>query len=366
MVNKAKQVALTWFPEAEIAKLQQLYSQLNKLKANIARRIVALFSRSPWLSAAYYFLFSPTFRREQHGVLYGKRKYDETLRSVENSSYLLRRNIHRLEKGLIMKPRRDLFALDYIEETVNNYQLVLTTTTKSKHLDPELKWAYDVLNQYFQIVGYHPHVERARQIFSSLEALERDKPYVPYKRDLTRPASVSYEQLLELSYRRRSVRWYRQKPVPRELIDRAITVAALSPSACNRQPFEFRIFDDPQQIKKVAAIPMGTQGFYDNFPAIIVVVGKLRAYFSERDRHIIYIDGSLASMSLMYALETLGLSSCPINWPDIEPKEKEMAALLNLEPDERVVMLISVGYPDPEGMVPYSQKKPLNQIRRYG
>lgn len=365
MVNRAKQTAVTLFSDSDLEKLKQVYRQLKQFKANLHNAIVSFFSSSPWLSSAYYMLVSPAFRREQHSVLYGKGKYNQTLKLVENSSYLLRRNTHRLEKGLIAKPRRDLFALDYIEETVQNYQLVFQTTSNSNNVNPELKWAYDVLNQYFESVGSHPTIERASKIFFSLKALEGETSYVPYKRDLSQPASVSYEQLLALSYRRRSVRWYRKQPVPRELIDRAIVIASLSPSACNRQPFEFRIFDDPEMVQKVAAIPMGTKGFYDNFPAIIVVVGKLRAYFSERDRHIIYIDGSLASMSLMYALETLGLSSCPINWPDIETKEREMASLLNLEPDERIVMLISLGYPDPEGMVPYSQKKSLDQIRRY-
>jgi hypothetical protein len=28
-------------------------------------------------------------------------------------------------------------------------------------------------------------------------------------------------------------------------------------------------------------------------------------------------------------------------------------------------MLISCGYPDPNGFVPYSEKKPLTEIRRY-
>ncbi len=143
-------------------------------------------------------------------------------------------------------------------------------------------------------------------------------------------------------------------------------VGAQSPSACNRLPFEFHIFDEPEMVKKVSSIPMGTKGFSQNFSAIVVVVGKLRAYFSERDRHVIYIDAALASMSFMFALETLGLSSCPINWPDIEECEKKMTSVLvDLEPDERVIMLISVGYPAPDGMVPYSQKKELDLLRRY-
>ncbi len=365
MVNRAKKAALTIFPEAEIDNLKQFYRQLKQLKSKINNALVSFCARSPWLSTAYYTFISPAFRREQHGVLYGKFKYEETLKSLENSSYLLRRNIHRLEKGLIMRPRRDIFALDYIEETVNAYRDLANNQHRKPHAKSELKWAHDVLGEYFGVVKTHPVIDRAKSIFVDLDRIDGENKYIPYQRDLNQPPSLDYEQFLALSYRRRSVRWYLPKPVPRELIDRAIFAAALSPSACNRQPFEFRVFDDPERVKEVGSVPMGTIGFSQNFPVVIAVVGKLRAYFSERDRHIIYIDGSLASMSLMYALETLGLSSCPINWPDIEKKEKEMALLLNLEADERIIMLISVGYPDPEGMVPYSQKKPLNQIRRY-
>jgi nitroreductase len=110
---------------------------------------------------------------------------------------------------------------------------------------------------------------------------------------------------------------------------------------------------------------MGTRGFSDNFPAIVVVVGRQRAYANHRDRHIIYIDGSLAAMSFIYALETMGLSSCAINWPDMEPQESAMTRLLGLEPDERVIMLIAVGYADPEGLIPYSQKLGLDRVRSY-
>ena len=151
----------------------------------------------------------------------------------------------------------------------------------------------------------------------------------------------------------------------RALIDRAVKVAGYSPSACNRQPFHFRIFDDPEEVQKVIKIPMGTVGFSHNVPGVIAVVGTLDAYFDERDRHIIYIDGSLASMSLIYALETQGVSSCSINWPDMPKHEKIIANVLGLKAYERVIMLIAFGYPDPSGMVPFSQKKTLNQLRSY-
>ena len=38
---------------------------------------------------------------------------------------------------------------------------------------------------------------------------------------------------------------------------------------------------------------------------------------------------------------------------------------MNLDVDERVIMLIAIGYPDPQGLVAYSEKKSLAVIRRY-
>ena len=98
---------------------------------------------------------------------------------------------------------------------------------------------------------------------------------------------------------------------------------------------------------------------------IIVIVGELDAYEYDRDRHLIYIDGSLAAMTFMLALETVGLSSCPINWSGVEEKEVLMDEALNLKTTERPVMLISVGYAKDEGKIPFSHKKGLREIRKY-
>jgi len=62
-------------------------------------------------------------------------------------------------------------------------------------------------------------------------------------------------------------------------------------------------------------------------------------------------------MQLMLAAETLGLATCPINWPDMEVAEKRIAKLIDLPAHERVVMLMAIGYGDPDSGVPYSQKK---------
>ncbi|SVE23497.1 uncharacterized protein METZ01_LOCUS476351, partial [marine metagenome] len=48
--------------------------------------------------------------------------YLKRLHEKSENVFLLRRNVHRLEKGLLMRPRRPVFGLKYIEELVNVYE----------------------------------------------------------------------------------------------------------------------------------------------------------------------------------------------------------------------------------------------------
>jgi len=342
---------------------------LERLTNWIQRPILYLVANSGFLCSVYYALCSGSFRREHRGVVCGRLKYMKQARNPSGCQYLLRRNIHLLEKGLLMQPRRDVFALDYIQETVTYYGRALQPgkTAPERVCRSELQWSGDVLTKYFEVAGPHPVIDEVRGRFRALQASmpERTPTAVPRERGLAASPPVRYEELLELARRRRSVRWFLQKPVPREMIDRAVAVAALSPSACNLQPFEFRVFDDAELIEKLASIPAGTVGFGRNFPAIVVLVGKLHAWPSEPDRHLIYLDASLAAMAFLLALETQGIGSCCLNWPDSEPQECRMTKLLGLEPDERVIMLIALGHPDPKGLVTYSQKKPLAELRSF-
>lgn len=327
-----------------------------------------LFASTKFTSSIYYIFFSRDFDREHQAVLKGRLTYYRKNIVEKNAYYLLRRNIHRLEKGLIMKERRSVFALEYIQETIQAYVKVLQAEEMEHKIgNKNLKWYTNVLEEYFSVVDENnPIVKKAKKDFNENLKVENDlkRPSIPYARDFGK-LNVDYDDFLKLCELRRSVRWYENKKVPQELIDKAIMAAVLSPSACNRQPFEFRIFDETEMVQKISNITWGTRGFSQNFPTIIVLVGNLEAYFDERDRHVIYIDASLAAMTFMLALETLGLSSCPINWPDISSFENTIRKILSLKDNERPIMLISCGYPDRDALVPFSEKKDLFEIRSY-
>lgn len=333
-----------------------------------------LFSSHRILSIVYHTLFFIPFSREQHATIKARYRYYQKLHTVQSSRVDLRRNIHRIEKGLSMKDVRKNFALSYIDETLESFEFALShlTDTDESYDINELFWAHDVLEQYFDTVTLQPnkqyllhkysHIQESLQQYHSAKESESMRPFLASERVTS---SLSYDDFLRLAKRRRSVRWFQEKQVPRELLDKAIMAARQSPSACNRLPYEYRIFDDKELVKEVANIPFGAKGYADSIPVIIVLIGKQSHFFSPRDRHIIYIDASLSAMSFMLALETLGLSSSVINWPDFEPLEIVMQKKLGLQVDERPIMLIAVGYADQDGKIPYSQKKDLNILRSY-
>lgn len=330
-------------------------AKLRTMAEALHRRVLPLFAHSRWSASLYYGLFSRTFIREHYGVLQGRREYWRSLNRDQKSYALLRRNTHRLEKGLIMRPRRTSFAEAYIEETVTMF---LRAEQSAVIAESELQWAHDVLAEYFSVVADTPVIAQARELWQQRSDANRlTGEAVPYRRANAPETDIQPEQLEQLFRRRRSVRWYMPEQVPEELIRRALNMAALAPSACNRQPYEFYFISEPERAARVAGFAGGTVGFAQQIPALIVVVGDLSAYPLERDRHCIYIDGALAAMQFMLAAETLGLATCPINWPDIEPREQAMQRELQLAPYQRPIMLMAVGYADPEGGVAYSAKK---------
>lgn len=345
-----------------VAWIRGLYERLTRwsLELGALNRVTATL---------YSLLGLVTFNREQYAVLRGRRDYYRNLHRARVTHVELRRNVHRLEKGMAMRPRRPVFAKDYLGETVDFYLRALglaARTSDSGIDDDEIVWAHNVLEHYFAIVDVSdPVVARELARFTQATFEPASTHARPFARKDSTFSDVTYDQLLALAQQRRSVRWFLDKTVPRELIDNALLVGRQSPTACNRLPYEFLVFDDPEQVRTIASIPNGTKGYRHQIPVIVVVKGDLDAYFSPRDRHAIYVDASLAAMGFMYALEVQGLASSAINWPDFEPLEAKMSRTLRLSPSERVVMLIAVGYADPEGIIPFSQKKSLEVLRTY-
>ena len=350
-------------------RLFRLIEPLVDAKEGASVAVMRAATRVPGGTTVYYSLLRHSFHGEQRRVAAGRLAYWAGVDEVRSYARL-RRNVHRLEKGLTMVPRRFPFGLGYLESIVQDLEVVarLSTTGPSRRIDVD--WAVAVLDDYFAI-GSDPAVdalaERFARVRSSLAppSCEHDVALSPYPRGDAEPP-VAYDQLLALARRRRSVRWFLDKPIDRELVDRAIEVAVLSPSACNRVPYRFIVLEG-ETAQRVAAIAGGTGGYAEQLPAVALVVGDHSAYAHERDRHAPYIDASLAVLGLAYALESQGMASCCINWPEVAHREKSLrTAVPAIADHESVVMMVAIGWPDPAGLVPSSPKKELDRVRTYG
>jgi nitroreductase len=315
-------------------------------------------ARQAWLRRPQLTIISSAMVREARAVRAGHEEYKQD----ERRRYLLRRNVHMIEKGLTMEPRRDTFATDYIQSTVEAVRTSITSFESEESI-----WILSVLSQYFDATrtSASPAIRRAAELFHATTANTRVPRTNGPQPVRTVHKEGDFEALRRLANGRRSVRWFTGEPVPRTAVDAAISIAIEAPSACNRSPYRFEIFDAPTDVASVADLAMGTRGYGHQITGLVVVVGLLNAFFDERDRHLIYIDSSLATMSLILGFQSQGIASCIINWPDIPERDIKMRKKLGLTDSERPVMLVAYGYPRPDSLAPHSGKQSLDEARVY-
>lgn len=344
-------------------KLGNIYFRFNNFKRFVGIKVSTIFTFSSSVSTLYY-LFTGEFGRESYSSLKGRQAF---VKSAGMNNSLYRRNIHRLEKAMIMRPRRNKFAEDYINQLVHSHRLMKDQVTES-----QFEWGQNVLTQYFSLVeeGTSAIIDKARSEFfeysnyceAQQELLANSVKKVPFPYEARESTNITYDEFYALAKARKSIRWFKDKPVDISLLHKAVNVASQAPSACNRQPFSFYFTNEAAKAQHIGSLAMGSSGFLNNISSMIAVVGDLSYFDCAHDRHVIYIDSSLATMQLLLSFETLGLASCVLNWPDIKSRDEKLSSYLNLASHERVICLIAVGYPDEEGLTPYSEKKPSSEL----
>ncbi|MBV2360249.1 nitroreductase family protein [Thalassococcus sp. CAU 1522] len=317
--------------------------------------------------------FEVALAAEKTAVEAGLAAFEAGKAQVSRSSALLRRNVHRIEKGLCMPgPRRPVFAEQYLADTVMLYAKLAAAGDAEPD---ELKWAHDVLSRYFDAVDQSvAFVAEAKAVWDAANAPQQGAAsdgaaFAPYRfADLPDYVGSELAALPDLdSYARlcrarRSQRWFSDTPVDPAVLERAVACAAQAPSACNRQPFRFYAARSREKVKAITDLPLGTAGFGADLPVVVAVVGDLSMYAHARDRHLIFVDSGLACMAFMQALTAAGLGSVPINWPDIPENHAALRDILGLAAYQVPVMLIGVGHPKPESMIPYSAKRPVHEV----
>ena len=149
--------------------------------------------------------------------------------------------------------------------------------------------------------------------------------------------------LMEAIKTRRSVRKYKETPVPENLLKEVLNAARCAPSADNAQPWKMIVVRD-EQIKHRLAAACNSQKFIEQAPVLLVACGIPEEAFQTvggyMSSHV--IDASIAVDHLTLAAHAAGLGTCWIAWF----KEDKVRDILGIPEDVRVVALTPLGYPD--------------------
>lgn len=152
--------------------------------------------------------------------------------------------------------------------------------------------------------------------------------------------------VLETIKKRRSIRRFRNDPVPQEALRELLEAACWAPSAGNLQPWEFYVVTNVALKRDLAAA--ASQRFVGEAQVVIVVCvvpERSAIHYGERGRKLYCLqDTAAAIQNILLAATSLGLGAC---WVGAFREERVIEAL-GLHPGKRPVALIPVGYPATE------------------
>ncbi|WP_434509708.1 nitroreductase family protein [Desulfitobacterium sp. AusDCA] len=149
--------------------------------------------------------------------------------------------------------------------------------------------------------------------------------------------------MLNILYRRRSIRRYRDTEVEPEKIDQLVQAALLSPSSRGLRHLEFMVLDDRKVLAQLAPAKQGAEHLKGSAAAIVILADPAVS-------DVWVEDASIAATIIHLTAESLGLGSCWIQIRERKHSEAETAEqyvqkVLGIPSHLRVETIISLGYP---------------------
>ena len=147
---------------------------------------------------------------------------------------------------------------------------------------------------------------------------------------------------------RRGEREFADRAIPREDLERIMEAARRSPSASNKQRWDFVVVTDPARLEDLSKVWKGA-GHVAGAAAAVALVAPTTD--DPAEARSIHYDLGQATMSIMIAAADLGVASRHAGVRDHE----RAAEALALPEDRTCAFLISLGYP---------ANRPLQPIQR--
>ena len=210
--------------------------------------------------------------------------------------------------------------------------------------------------------------------------------YTEYPADeMRRRASDFYADIR----RRRTVRDFSDRPVPREIIENCLLAAGTAPNGANMQPWHFAVVSDPEAKRQIreeaekeerefyserapqewldALAPLGTdprKPFLETAPYLIAIFAQSYGVLPDgrRVKHYYATESvGIATGILITAIHQAGLVSLTHTPSPMGFLNKICGRPAN----ERPFLLLVVGYPADDAVVPNITKKLLTEIASF-
>jgi nitroreductase len=161
---------------------------------------------------------------------------------------------------------------------------------------------------------------------------------------------------VNIIFSRRSIRKYKDTPVPKDILVTLLKAAMAAPTATNAQPWEFVVVTNPDTLAKLrSGLPFAKM----NAPAVICVLGSERMQKSKAGTRFWVQDCSAATENILLAATALGLGSVWVGVHPITIFTNHVKRTLNLPDGVTPLNLIFLGYPDEkkEPRTQYEEKR---------
>jgi nitroreductase len=147
---------------------------------------------------------------------------------------------------------------------------------------------------------------------------------------------------------RRNVRSYNDRPVAPEHLDRILEAGRRSPSASNRQKWDFVLVTDPGVLRELSTVWVGASHVATAKATIVLVLPEPE---SDRYRTIDQYDLGQATMAMMLAATDLGIGSAHAAVGDQEACRR----ILHTPADRHCAYMIALGYPAGRPLAPITK-----------
>ncbi|HEX6257422.1 MAG TPA: nitroreductase family protein [Euzebyales bacterium] len=186
--------------------------------------------------------------------------------------------------------------------------------------------------------------------------------------------------------RRRSVRQFSTEPVPRDVIADAIRTASTAPSGAHMQPWTFVVVADADRKARIreaaeaeerefyerraptawleALAPLGTDAVKRHItdaPYVVVLFRHRHGVAADGSRRAYYYTAEscgIAAGMFIAAIHHMGLATLP----HTPSPMGFLSALLDRPSNEQAFLLMPVGYPARDAVVPDIARKPLDAV----